>query len=176
VTTTRGFYPATSDPTVGPISIAFNGQSDSQVGLDAGLTRDIWTVINPNMQPLQAEINRGDAVFTKLMTSLTPAQARQPATLEAIRIERARAIAGLASRFVNHPWPVDFLLIVSPLVTWLWLGALVIVAGGLIALWPVPAVFRRRRRVAAARGRKAAPPPQVAPREPIVAARESASV
>ncbi len=147
--TTRGFYPATSDPTVGPISEAFNGQADSQVGLQAGLTHDVWTVVNPNLQPLQAEINRGDTVFTRLMTSLTPAQARQPATLDAIRIERARAIAGLASRFVNHPWPVNFLLIVSPLVTWLWLGAIVMATGGLIALWPVPTLARRRIRAAA---------------------------
>jgi len=147
--TTRGFYPATSDPTVGPISEAFNGQADSQVGLQAGLTRDVWTIVNPNLQPLQAEINRGDTVFTRLMTSLTPAQARQPGTLEAIRIERARAIAGLASRFVNHPWPVNFLLIVSPLVTWLWLGAIVMAMGGLIALWPIPTVARRRVRAAA---------------------------
>jgi cytochrome c-type biogenesis protein CcmF len=149
LTTTRGFYPASTDPTVGPISVAFNGQADSQVGLRAGLTRDIWTVVNPSLQPLQAEINRGDAVFTKLMTSLTPAQARQPATLEAIRVERARAIVGLTSRFVNHPWPVNFLLIVSPLVTWLWIGALIILAGGLIALWPLPALARRQLRTRA---------------------------
>jgi cytochrome c-type biogenesis protein CcmF len=144
LTTTRGFYPASTDPTVGPISEAFNGSSDSQVGLRAGLTRDIWTVINPNLQPLQAQINRGDQVFTKLMTSLTPAQARQPATVQFIRLERAKAIAGLADRFVNHPWPVNFLLIVSPLVTWIWLGAMIIAAGGLIALWPIPAFARRR--------------------------------
>jgi cytochrome c-type biogenesis protein CcmF len=146
LTTTRGFYPATNDPTVGPISVAFNGASDSQVGLRAGLTRDIWTVINPDLTPLQAEINRGDRVFTKLMTSLTPAQARLPANLQAIRAERGLAIAGLASRFVKHPWPANFLLIVSPLVTWIWLGALIIACGGLIALWPVPAFARRRGR------------------------------
>jgi cytochrome c-type biogenesis protein CcmF len=165
LTTTRGFYPATADPTAGPISVAFNGQADSQVGLQAGLTHDIWTVANPNLQPLQSEIDRGDSVFTRLMLSLTPDQARRPATLEAIRIERARAIAGLASRFVNHPWPVDFLLIVSPLVTWIWLGALVIACGGLIALSPIPAFARRRARVSA-RHRPAVQPPSVAVRDP----------
>jgi cytochrome c-type biogenesis protein CcmF len=144
VTTTRGFYPATGDPTVGPISVAFNGQADSQVGLKAGLTRDIWTVVNLNFQSIQSQINRGDKVFTSLMTSLTPAQVSQPRTLVAIRVERARAIAGLAARFVTHPWPVNFRLIVSPLVTWLWLGAIVIATGGLIALWPIPSLARRR--------------------------------
>ena len=144
LTTMRGFYPASADPTVGPISEAFNGASDSQVGLSAGLTRDIWTVINPSVQPLQPEINRGDQVFTKLMTSLTPAQARQPANLQFIRAERTAAVGGLARRFVTHPWPVNFLLIVSPLVTWIWLGAIIIALGGLIALWPIPALARRR--------------------------------
>ncbi len=144
LTTSRGFYPAASDPTVGPISEAFNGQSDSNVGLRAGLTRDIWTIINVNVQPLQAKINEGDRLFEKLMTSLTPAQASQPRTLQAIRDERAQAIFGLTSQFVKHPWPVDFLLIVSPLVTWIWLGAIIIACGGLIALWPIPALARRR--------------------------------
>jgi hypothetical protein len=29
-------------------------------------------------------------------------------------------------------------------VMWLWVGALIIAGGGLIALWPVPALARRR--------------------------------
>lgn len=171
VTTTRGFYPATNDPTVGPISVAFNGQADSQVGLKAGLTRDIWAVVNLNFQPIQAEINRGDKVFTNLMTSLTPAQVSQPRTLVAIRVERARAIAGLAARYVNHPWPVNFRLIVSPLVTWLWLGAIVIATGGLIALWPIPSLARRRSLAASRRVGQVSPP--MAVREPT-AVREPA--
>jgi cytochrome c-type biogenesis protein CcmF len=162
VTTTRSFYPAPLDPTVGPISEAFNGQSDSQVGLRAGLTRDIWTVINPNLQPLQKQIDQGDKVFTALMTSLTPAQARQQGVIRFIQIKRAQAITGLTSQFVTHPWSVNFLLIVSPLVTWIWLGAIIIAIGGLIALWPVPAMFARRRRAAAFR----AVPPGMPAREP----------
>ena len=70
---------------------------------------------------------------------------------------RDRAIAGLASRFVTHPWPVEFLLIVSPLVTWIWLGAMIIAIGGLIALWPIPALARRRS-AAAYRARPPASP------------------
>jgi cytochrome c biogenesis factor len=33
---------------------------------------------------------------------------------------------------------------VSPMVTWIWLGALVVVCGGLIALWPSPRTVSRR--------------------------------
>jgi cytochrome c-type biogenesis protein CcmF len=148
VSTTRRFYPATTDAAAGPISIAFNGSSDSQVGLRAGLTRDIWTVVNPNLQPLQPEINRGDQVFMKLMTGLSPAQARQPQNMQFIAIERQQAVSGLTSRYVSHPWPVSFLLIVSPLVTWIWIGAIIIACGGLIALWPLSVPLRRRRTAA----------------------------
>jgi len=147
--TSRGFYPAPLDPTAGPISEAFNGQSDSNVGLRAGLTRDLWAVANPNLDPLQNEINQGDRVFERLMTSLTPAQASQPSIVTGIRAERTAAIVGLTSRFVRHPWPVTFLLIVSPLVTWIWLGAIIIAFGGLISLWPLPAPARRRSTAAA---------------------------
>ena len=48
------------------------------------------------------------------------------------------AIRGLTQRFVSHPWAATFLFIVSPLVTWLWLGAILAALGGLIALWPLP--------------------------------------
>ncbi len=165
--TVRRFYPATTDPTVGPISEAFNGQSDSIVGLRAGALKDIWTVVNPNLDPLQAQINRGDRVFENLMTHLTPAQVRQPQNLEFIRVERMRAISGLTSRFVSHPWPVNFLLIVSPMVTWIWFGALIIAIGGLIALWPIPAIARRRSPAYAGTRTTAPPPPAVAAREPV---------
>jgi cytochrome c-type biogenesis protein CcmF len=161
LTTSRGFYPAPLDPTVGPISEAFNGQSDSNVGLRAGLTHDLWAVANPNLQPLQAQIDQGDRVFERLMSKLTPAEASQPANLNFIRDERSAAIIGLTSRFVTHPWPVNFLLIVSPLVTWIWLGAMIIALGGLISLWPVPALARRRS-AATVRAR----PPGVPVREP----------
>jgi cytochrome c-type biogenesis protein CcmF len=142
--TTRGFYPAGFDGSAGPISEAFNGQSDTNVGLNAGLRKDIWASVNPDLSPLQSRISQGDRVFERLMTSLTPAQAKSPTTIDFIATERARAIQGLASQYVAHPWKVEFLLIVSPLVTWIWLGALVIAFGGLIALWPIPALARRR--------------------------------
>jgi cytochrome c-type biogenesis protein CcmF len=163
--TTRSFYPAPFDPTLGPISEAFNGQSDSNVGLRAGITRDIWAVINPDLTPLQKQISQGDRVFEALMTRLTPAQAAAPTNLNWIRSERAAAITGLTSRFVSHPWSVNFLVIVSPLVTWIWLGAMIIAFGGLIALWPVPALARRRHATAPAPAR---------PSQPALPARELA--
>jgi cytochrome c-type biogenesis protein CcmF len=167
LTTTRSFYPAPNDPTLGPISEAFNGQGDSQVGLRAGLTRDIWTVINPDLTPLQPAIAQGDKVFLSAMSKLGahPSSARQ--FIPFIRAERAQAIVGLTQRFVTHPWAVNFLLIVSPLVTWIWLGALIIAIGGLIALWPTPPRTPRRRAVARSAARAPAPQSVVRVREPV---------
>jgi cytochrome c-type biogenesis protein CcmF len=168
--TTRGFYPS-QDPTLGPLGRFFNGSADSQVGLRAGLTKDIWTVINPDLGPLQSEISRGDRVFSAALSStmksaaagrITNAQAQSE--LGTLFTERDAAVSGLASRFVTHPWAANFLMIVSPLVTWIWLGAIIIAIGGLIALWPAP-VLARRRRTAAAYASRPAPQPSVAARE-----------
>jgi cytochrome c-type biogenesis protein CcmF len=60
----------------------------------------------------------------------------------------ARALEGLTRSYAANPPPATFRLIVSPLVSWIWLGALVVFAGGLIAGWPAPR--RAPRPVAAA--------------------------
>ena len=59
-----------------------------------------------------------------------------------------QALAGLTRSYANDPPPATFRLIVSPMVTWIWIGALIAFLGGLIALWPPPA--RRPRRATAA--------------------------
>jgi cytochrome c-type biogenesis protein CcmF len=165
--TARGFYPS-QDASLGLIGRFFGGEADSDVGLRTGLTRDIWTVVNPDLTPLQPVINQGNKVFQaelgQIMTRfasghVSPAQAQQ--AMAPLWQVRDQAVAEIANRYATHPWSVDFLMIVSPLVMWIWLGALIIAAGGLIALWPVPAVARRRstQRIA----QPAAPPPPATP-------------
>ena len=143
--TSYGLYPS-QDPTQGPIGRFFNGSSESRVGLRAGLTQDIWTVINPNITPLQGLINKGNAVLAKALTAaLHDPPSQQPRALNQLYQLRDLAIRELTQRFVERPWAATFLLIVSPLVTWLWLGAILAAIGGLIALWPLPPPRRRRR-------------------------------
>jgi len=164
LTTTYGLYPS-QDPTQGPIGRFFNGSTESRVGLKAGLTQDIWTVINPNITPLQGLITKGNAVLSKALTNAMaqpPAQ-RNKALAQLFQL-RDLAISELTQRFVQHPWPATFLLIVSPLVTWLWLGAIIAAIGGLIALWPARPPRRRRIAVGALEG-AAAPEPAVRARE-----------
>jgi hypothetical protein len=68
---------------------------------------------------------------------------------------RDRLVTELTERWVSHPWPTQFLIEVSPLVSWLWLGGIVAAIGGLIALWPVPRRPRRDRSGAGGGGRGA---------------------
>ncbi|MGI8507334.1 MAG: heme lyase CcmF/NrfE family subunit [Solirubrobacteraceae bacterium] len=147
--TSFGLFPS-QDPTLGPVGRFFNGSQETRVGLQAGLTHDIWTAVNPNVDALQPYITEGDAKLGKALDDalrLPPAQ--QPKALSELYTLRDLAIRGLTQRFVTHPWRVTFLLIVSPLVTWLWLGAIVAALGGLIALWPLPPPSRRRASAAA---------------------------
>jgi cytochrome c-type biogenesis protein CcmF len=142
--TSYGLYPS-QDPTLGPIGRFFNGSNESRIGLKAGLTNDIWVDINPNVTPLQGLISKGDAVLGRaLQNALTLPPAARARALNQLYQLRDIAIRGLTDRFITHPWPATFLMIVSPLVTWLWLGAILAALGGLIALWPLPPPRRRR--------------------------------
>ena len=55
---------------------------------------------------------------------------------------RDSTVGKIVSQYLTHPFRVQFLFIVSPLVTWLWAGALIVFLGGLIAL--MPPRWRRR--------------------------------
>jgi cytochrome c-type biogenesis protein CcmF len=163
--TSYGLYPS-QDPTQGPIGRFFNGSTESRVGLRAGITQDIWAVINPNITPLQGLITKGNAVLQKALTNALaqPPAARAKALNQLYQL-RDFAIRELTQRFVSHPWAATFLLIVSPLVTWLWLGAIMAAIGGLIALWPLPPPRRRNRPQAPARRREVTGTPEVRARE-----------
>jgi PAS domain S-box-containing protein len=54
------------------------------------------------------------------------------------------ALSRLAAAYPAAAPPATFRILVSPLVTWIWLGALIVFTGGLIAIWPLPAGAARR--------------------------------
>jgi cytochrome c-type biogenesis protein CcmF len=149
VRTVRSFYPS-QNPADGLIGKFFDtAQADSQVGLDQSLRRNIWTVINVDPTPLAPLINEGNSVFAAYAPQVMAKAAKLPpgqaqSAMNTLWSERDLAVTEIARRFVTHPWPTEFLLIVAPLVAWIWLGALIIGVGGLIALWPVPSFARRR--------------------------------
>jgi cytochrome c-type biogenesis protein CcmF len=136
----RSFF-AANDPSLGSISRYFEGEATSEVGLDAGVRRDLWTVVSPDVRNLLAIAREGDRVFERARS--LPIGERQAALGEALR--------RLVTLYGTEQAPARFRVLVSPMVTWIWLGALVVFAGGLIALWPAPAGSRRLSATYAAR-------------------------
>jgi cytochrome c-type biogenesis protein CcmF len=130
--TYKSYFPSTSAG-LGPVSRFFEGEATSEVALRAGIRRDLWTAVAPDIGRLLPRIEQGDKVFADA-TELS--ERDRGAFL-------AQALRGLSRSYVDSPPPATFRLIVSPLVSWLWLGALIVFAGAAIALWPAGAGARR---------------------------------
>jgi cytochrome c-type biogenesis protein CcmF len=122
----RSYFPA-GDASMGPLGRFFRGESTSEVGLDGGVTRDVWTAMQPDLRILNPAIRAGN----KLARDLPP---------EA----QAVMIAALAERYERRAPPATFRMIVNPMVTWIWIGGLIVLAGAMITLWPSPLTARRR--------------------------------
>jgi cytochrome c-type biogenesis protein CcmF len=117
----RNYYPGErSQGTVGQYVL---GEATSEVGLKAGATRDFWIAVQPDAGWLNKVISKGNEL----------PQDAAPLALQAI-----------AARYAERPPPASFRMIASPLVTWIWIGGLIVMTGGLLALWPAPDLARRR--------------------------------
>jgi cytochrome c-type biogenesis protein CcmF len=126
--TERGYYPSAAPFASGSLVRGiFEGNATSEVGMKAGLTRDLWTAIRPDPEYLNKVI---DALAVKT-------QGRTPD-------QQVEAVGGLLRVYQQGAFPARFRIISSPLVTWIWVGGLIVFGGGLIALWPAPDASRRR--------------------------------
>jgi cytochrome c-type biogenesis protein CcmF len=121
----EGFYDS-GEPAQGSVGHLIGGQAVSHISMNAGITRDVWTAIAPDISTpsLQRIITVGNR-------TLSPEEA-------------PIAIGVLAREYLKQPPPAQFHFIVSPLVMWIWIGGLIVFGGGLIALWPAPSAIRRR--------------------------------
>jgi cytochrome c-type biogenesis protein CcmF len=131
-----GYYPIINAG-LGPVASYFDGNAESAIGLDAGVRRDIWASVDPDLDSFQSMISGVDSRF--------PRAGGQT---------RIVLLSLVAARYESAPPPATFRFIVSPLVEWIWLGGLIAGGGGLLALWPAAA---RRRRQSAQQMRVAIP-------------------
>jgi cytochrome c-type biogenesis protein CcmF len=124
----EGYY-ASDEPSQGSVGSLIGGQPVSHVAMDGGVARDVWTAIAPDIETPQLKhiIEVGDKTI--------PFSSPEDALI---------AVAFLARSYLQHPPPAEFHFIVSPLVMWIWVGGLIVAAGGLIAIWPAPSALRRR--------------------------------
>ncbi|HEY3435328.1 MAG TPA: hypothetical protein VGK41_06720, partial [Solirubrobacterales bacterium] len=159
----RQYFRPTGQET-GLISSFFAGEATSEVGLRAGLGADLWIAEQPDIAAVQRRGRAADKGFEacvqgapgtpaqcKALGALMRAAAANPA-LQAQALEQITQLQGLAAErvaesFLDDGAPATFRIIVDPLVTWMWIGGIIALAGALIALWPT----RGRRRGALVR-------------------------
>jgi cytochrome c-type biogenesis protein CcmF len=124
--TERRYYPA-QDGRMGVVGQFFEGEATSEIALQAGLTRDFWAAYQPDQEVIRRIVDGLD----KRVAKASPEQ-------------QAAAVQVFIAFLRERPPAATFRMIGSPLVTWIWLGAIVTFLGGLLALWPAPDAARRR--------------------------------
>jgi cytochrome c-type biogenesis protein CcmF len=154
----RRFYRPTGIPG-GTISNYFDGEADSDIGLKAGLRSDFWTAMEPDISGVQRAARAADKGFEacvgggpgappqcKAVAAMMQAAAANPslrptalAQIERLQVATAQQIA---QRYLAEGAPATFRVIVNPLVTWMWIGGLIALAGALIGLWPTRSTRR----------------------------------
>jgi cytochrome c-type biogenesis protein CcmF len=155
----RRFFRPTGQES-GPIAGFFDGEATSEVGLKAGPLNDFWTSVAPDTSALLRRVRAADRGFRACVSGApgTPRQCRgvarlmqaaavnpalRPAALAQIDALQLAIAERLAHSYLADAAPATFRVIVDPLVTWIWIGGLIALAGALIALWPARGARRR---------------------------------
>jgi cytochrome c-type biogenesis protein CcmF len=153
----RYFRPTGSEATT--ISSFFDGESTSEVGLKAGFGSDLWTAVAPDLTDVQRGVRAAERGFREcirggpgapeecdalaaMMRAAAANPALRPAASAQISELQSLAAGRIAATYRGDDATATFKVIVNPLVTWMWIGALLAFAGALLALWP----GRTRRR------------------------------
>jgi cytochrome c-type biogenesis protein CcmF len=131
----RGYYPSLEDGQLGRIGRFFDGEATSELGLRAGLTRDVWTAVQPDLGGVRPAITRADRSFPDANSQL-----------------EGFLVATIVDRWRRSAPAAQFRLIVSPLVAWIWLGGAIAIGGAMLSLWPAPTRVRRTVAAGAAAG------------------------
>lgn len=131
---TKGWYPASAP--FPPVSGMFDGESTSEVRMIAGLRRDVWTAVSPELGPLRADMKFYDRAIRKMAADGRPVDQQ----VLAFRY----GLEKIVSDFAAGAPAATFRMIVSPMVAWIWIGAIIVFGGGLIAMRPAPDAARRR--------------------------------
>jgi cytochrome c-type biogenesis protein CcmF len=157
----RRFFRPTGAPTE-TIGSFFDGEATSEVGLKAGAGGDLWVSDQPDISGVRRRARAADRGLRACLGAApgTPPQCRavsrlmraaaanpplRPAALAQVEALQTAAAERLARSYLADDLPATFRVIVDPLVTWIWIGGLIALAGALIAIWPA----RRARRTPA---------------------------
>jgi cytochrome c-type biogenesis protein CcmF len=131
--TLHDYYSSHAPFADGLVGEFFAGDPETEVGLQAGLRRDLWVAIRPDIDAVQARARAADRALPRG----TPRQ---------IAGAVQRDLRGIVADYLAHPGAATFRVIVDPLVSWIWIGGMILALGALIALWPGGPGRRGRRR------------------------------
>jgi cytochrome c biogenesis factor len=120
-----------------------SGDAVQQIGLKSSWRRDLWAAMKPFAGTIPAlGIQLPEASLVALAdASILPSTSK----VDQLKIAYGE-LAVIVDHYLKYPPPVSFTLIASPLVMWIWIGGLIVLLGGLTALWPAPSALRRRLR------------------------------
>jgi len=144
----------------GTLSSFFDGEATSEVGLRAGAGSDLWTAVQPNIEALRRRVAAADRGFracvsgapgtppqcsavSRLMRAAAANPGLRPAALAQIEGLQTATAERLARSYLDDEVAATFRVIVDPLVSWIWIGALIALSGALIAVWPARGARRR---------------------------------
>ncbi|WP_093119093.1 heme lyase CcmF/NrfE family subunit [Thermoleophilum album] len=130
----RNYYGARSSDPKAPIRSFFEGEATTEVGIRTDLGDDMWVAVQPDVRSLEDAIREADQRF-----------ASAPSDVQGL------IVAALADRYRGSPGTAQFRLIVFPLVIWVYVGGLIALFGGIVAVWPTSPARRRYTGVRAAR-------------------------
>jgi cytochrome c-type biogenesis protein CcmF len=157
-TSRRYFRPTGMDS--GTIASFFDGEATTEVGLKPGGGSDLWTAVEPGISAVKQRIRAADAGFRACVSGApgTPPQCRavsrlmraaaanpslRPVALAQIEALQAATAERVVRSYLTDDAAATFRVIVDPLVTWIWIGALIAFSGALIAIWPARGARRR---------------------------------
>ncbi|MBO9532172.1 MAG: cytochrome c biogenesis protein CcsA [Solirubrobacteraceae bacterium] len=139
ITPGHDFYPSGAIVAFGPVGRFFEGEETSEIALHTKTDRDLWVAATPDSDDIVSRAKKVNDGFLKVSDGLDPQIAS--ALL-------AKSIQGIVDGYVATNPPVIVRAIDSPGVLWVWIGAILIVFGGLLAI-SQPSVARSRQRAAA---------------------------
>ncbi|HRV60712.1 MAG TPA: cytochrome c-type biogenesis CcmF C-terminal domain-containing protein, partial [Solirubrobacterales bacterium] len=150
---TRQYHQITGGGGSPGIASYFEGEATSEVGLKAGMRSDFWTSVEPNTKEFQRRARMADSLFGAFMrqkvlplVQKNPSRAKvvSAAATDLLSLTTDKVIAGYKKD--NLAVPVTIRVIVSPMVSWIWVGAILAIIGALFAAWPSGLLKRNRGR------------------------------
>ncbi len=166
---TRQYHQVT-DGRTRSIETYFDGEATSEVGLKPGLRSDFWTSVEPNTRYIRRRARMADDRFRGLMVVLSRKVRRDPSAAPQVA-DFAADVMNRTTDKVLELYPqrndtVTFRVIVSPLVSWIWTGAIIALLGSLFALWPTGLLGRVGARIGARLGDGSEPVAEPRPSAP----------